>query len=145
MLDSSILEEFKLVFEKSRKFINSLKISQPPCKIWSPLEWTNFDQSRHEAMLGCEESGLIAFTIFPGLSVFDTGSGVERVLDKALVFTSDRRENRLSLEQFISKITEINDPTKACDLPNHSGSIGYDVDESTDLENHLTGELPENP
>ncbi len=61
--------------------MKKIATADPPGKLWMEAEGTPFKPDRHEPMLGCEESGKILLTIYPGYFVGD------RVFEKALVFT----------------------------------------------------------
>ncbi|OKH41613.1 hypothetical protein NIES2101_34050 [Calothrix sp. HK-06] len=81
LIPEAIRNETENLVKKGLELVKKIASADPPGVLWVEKEGTVFNSDRHEAMLGCEESGIILFTVYPGYLV---GS---RVFDKAVVYT----------------------------------------------------------
>ncbi len=66
---------------KGLELVKKIASADPPGILWTEEEDIPYKSDRHEAMVGCEESGKILLTVYPGYLVGD------RVFEKPLVFT----------------------------------------------------------
>jgi hypothetical protein len=89
----------------SFELVSKICDADPPGLIWSETRGNLFDETKHEALPWCEDSGNICIdlTVSPGYSAVDSETGEERVLVKAVVSTIPVEQDEINQDQNLNK------------------------------------------